>query len=344
MRTVGLFILTFLVTIVYSQEVRPVRDDVGYCWDQTQLTRLMNYLQSIETAPVEQNVIAGISPHDDYMYAARVYFPLFRSLKTKEVVIFGVTHGTVRKEIGDPQNILLLDEFTQWRGPLHDIAVSPLRDYIKQHFDTSMFRVNNKAQILEHSIEGLVPFLQYFNPDIRITPIMVTAMPYERMEVISEKLSSIISEYIRSKKLEIGKDIIFLMSSDANHYGTDFNNIPFGEDSTAHLKATTQDRRIANDYLANTVEPMKIQKLTDELKNVVWCGKFSIPFGLLTSEKVVKNVLGKKLTGKLLRYSDTFTEGVLPLKGTEMGTTAPFSLKHWCGFLSAVFYIEPIGR
>ena len=47
--------------------------------------------------------MAGISPHDDYLYAGRVYYPLFNKLRTREAVIFGVTHGAVRKEIGDPQ-------------------------------------------------------------------------------------------------------------------------------------------------------------------------------------------------------------------------------------------------
>ncbi|MBI5475151.1 MAG: AmmeMemoRadiSam system protein B [Ignavibacteriales bacterium] len=338
-----LIILTLLfnsLNFLFSQSVRPIRDDVGYCWCENHLSKLMNYLKMTESQPVLDNMIAGISPHDDYLYAARVYYPLFRSLKGKEVVIFGLTHGTVRREIGDPQNILLLEEFNRWTGPLREVNISPLREYIKQHLDTSMFKVNNKAHLLEHSIEGLIPFLQYFNLDVKITPIMVTAMPYERMEAVSENLSAIILEYIREQKLEIGKDIIFLMSSDANHYGTDFNNIPFGEDSTAHAKATLQDQRIANDYLSGTVESVKIQKLANELKSVVWCGKFSIPFGLLTTEKIIKAVSGKELTGKILRYSDTFTEGVLPLKGTQMGTTAPFSLKHWCGFLSAVFYIK----
>jgi hypothetical protein len=55
---------------------------------------------------------------------------------------------------------------------------------------------------------------------------------------------------------------------------------------------------------------------------------------------VVKSVLNRDLTGEILRYSDTYSEGVLPVKGTQMGITAPFSLKHWCGFMSAAFYIE----
>ena len=53
--------------------------------------------------PAGSDLVAGISPHDDYLYAGRVYYPLFKNLRTREAVIFGVTHGTVRKEIGDPQ-------------------------------------------------------------------------------------------------------------------------------------------------------------------------------------------------------------------------------------------------
>jgi hypothetical protein len=62
-------------------------------------------------------------------------------------------------------------------------------------------------------------------------------------------------------------------------------------------------------------------------------------FGLLTINKVVDKI-GKKLTGKVFEYSDTWTEGVLPVKGTEMGITAPYSLKHWVGFFSAGFYLK----
>jgi len=36
--------------------------------------------------------------------------------------------------------------------------------------------------------------------------------------------------YIRANKLQLGRDIVFLISADANHYGRDFDNIPFGED------------------------------------------------------------------------------------------------------------------
>ncbi len=321
--------------------VRPIRDNVGFCWDSIQMNRLINHLKTIDRARVAtSHIVAAISPHDDYLYAARVYYPLYRVLRAKEVVIFGVTHGTVRPEIGDPHNIIILDNFEFWHGPDHNISISPLRELIKSGLDTACFIVSNKAHALEHSIEALLPFLQYYNPDIKITPIMVTQMSFGRMDTISDQLSTIIADYMKQNHLIPGKDIAFLMSSDADHYGRDFNNIPFGEDAKAHEEATDQDRRIAHQHFDGILTPQIINDLTIQLKNVVWCGKYSVPFGLITTEKVIEKSTGKILVGKLLRYSDSYTEGVLPLKNTGMGTTAPASYKHWCGWLSAAFYLN----
>lgn len=324
-----------------SQELRPVRDSVGFCWNAEQMKRLVDYVTTNEQGPAARQVfVAGISPHDDFLYAGQVYFPLFRSIKPKEVVIFGVTHGTVRKEIGNPQGILILDEYKSWRGCGREVSISPLREFIKSKLDTQYCHVDNKAQVLEHSIEAMVPWLQYFNPDVKITPVMVTQMAFERMEEVSEKLSTILSEYIKENQLVPGRDIFFLCSSDANHYGRDFNNVPFGDDSAAHAKGIAQDRQIAEKYLSGVVEAEKIQHFTEVMKDLVWCGKFSVPFGLLTAEKTMRKAFGKKITGTILRYSDSYSEGVLPLRQTGMGTTAPFSLKHWVGYLAMGFWVE----
>ena len=330
-----------LCGIALSQEVRPIRDDVGYCWDAARMKHLVEYLASVESDTLaRENLVAGISPHDDYLYAARVYYPLFRAIRAKEVVVFGVTHGTVRKEIGNLQNVLILDEYPAWHGINGNVPISPLREFIKSRLDTSFLLVSNKAQGLEHSIEALVPFLQYFNPGFRLTPIMVTAMPFQRMDTISESLAEIIADYAKKEHLTPGKDIVFLMSSDANHYGKDFDNAPFGEDETAHRKATEQDVRIAQSCIANDVGSQKILDLTGELKDVVWCGRYSVPFGLLTTQKAVNRLTGRGLKGIVVRYSDSYTGGVLPLYQLGMGTTAPFSLKHWVGYLSAAFYLR----
>jgi predicted class III extradiol MEMO1 family dioxygenase len=187
--------------------------------------------------------------------------------------------------------------------------------------------------------------VQHFNPGVRITPIMVTAMPFERMEAISDTLSALIACYVRDRGLVLGKDIAFLISSDANHYGRDFNNTPFGDDAEAHERGTAIDRALAGEYLVGEVSPGTIRALTGRLwgkkytdpGETLWCGKYSVPFGVLTTLKVVQRVSGSGLHGTLLRYSDTYSGGVLPLVKTGMGLTAPFSLKHWVGFFSIAY-------
>src|SRR4030042_2351827 len=105
MRTVLVsLIITLALMPLTAQEVRPVKDDVGFCWNAASMKALMEYLEVREKETFRTDgLAAALSPHDDYLYAGRIYYPLFKILRAKEVVILGVTHGTVRQEIGDPQ-------------------------------------------------------------------------------------------------------------------------------------------------------------------------------------------------------------------------------------------------
>ena len=346
---VKLLIAGMCILSLTAQERRPIRDDVGFCWNPTSMQKLVDYLASQEKETFKaEGLVAAISPHDDYLYAGRIYYPLFKILKAKEVVIFGVTHGTVRNEISGLENILILDEFGCWPGLKEPISVSELREYVKGRLDQSVFITNNRAHAIEHSIEGLLPFLQYFNPGIKITPIMVTPMPFTRMEQVSMKLSKVIADYMNRKHLTAGKDIFFLISSDGNHYGKDFNNSPFGEGEKARDTALKLDQHLIHTYLTGIMDSGKIKGLTKKLwgetyldyRNSYWCGKYSIPFGLLTVEKIIALTMKKEINGMLFRFSDTYSEAVLPLKKTGMGTTAPFSLRHWVSFFSIGYYID----
>ncbi len=347
-RMMLLVLLGFAVCLI-GGEVRPVRDDVGFCWQKDQVNRLMDYLKSIETEVVDlPGLVAGIAPHDDYLYAGRVYYPLFSRVKTREVVIFGVTHSSVRRRIGDPREKLIFDAYSYWTGPFKRVVVSGLREFLTGRLDKGSYLIDNGAHRWEHSIEAMIPFLQYFNPDIKITPIMVTGMDFDVMDRLSESLSTHIVAYMKKNNLELGKDIFFLISADANHYGRDFDNAVYGEDRGAHEKGVARDKAIVGACLSGEMGSGKVRALTRELwgktyadyKDTLWCGKYSIPFGMLTVLKTVERVgNGSRLRGKVLRYSDTYTEGVLPLRDPGYGITAPFSFKHWVGFFSAAFYL-----
>jgi AmmeMemoRadiSam system protein B len=334
-----------------AQDIRPIRDSVGFCWNGAEMDAFVKYLDE-HAAPGEKvngKLVAAISVHDDYLYAGKVYYPLYRMIHAKEAIIFGVTHGSVTKEMGPQANVVILDEFARWRGPYKDVEISPLRELIRSSLPPDYVLLSNKAHALEHSIEALIPFLQHYNRDIKITPIMVTRMPFGRMEELSLMLARVIARYIRTRNLELGKDILILMSNDANHYGPDFNNVPYGVDGRAHATATENDRRIINTYLAGPISAARIEQLTTEIwpdsmqkrPIPVWCGRYPITLGLLTTVHLLHETGQGVLTGSLLRYSDTFTEKVLPVQNTSMGITAVFSYKHWCGWFTAGFAISP---
>jgi AmmeMemoRadiSam system protein B len=344
-----LLILNSSFTVCSSQNIRPIRDEIGFCWKPQEMDLFIDYLNKNaknNSADRSKGLVAGIAVHDDYLYAGKVYYPLFKNIRTKEVVIFGVTHGSVKKEMGNLSDLLLLDEFDKWRGPYGDVQISPLRELIKANLPKEDYIVSNRAHSIEHSIEAEIPFLQYYNRGIKITPIMVTQMPFEKMDGMSTRLAKIVLEYIRDNKLQIGKDIFFLISNDANHYGEDFNNSPYGMDAAAHKTATDNDRRIINENIAVEINKDGLKKLTGEIwpdstgrKSVpVWCGRYPITFGLLTVSKILEENNLTGISGKLFNYSDTFTEKVLPVYNTSMGLTAVFSYRHWCGWFTAGFY------
>ncbi len=347
------FLIIFLILhstliVLHSQSIRPIRDDIGFCWNADEMNSFINWLDKNTGKEVydSKNLIGGISVHDDYLYAGKVYFPFYKMIRAKEVIIFGVTHGTVKKEMGSIKNVLIFDEYGKWKGPYTDVEISPLREKIKSELPKDYFIVSNKAHSIEHSIEALIPFLQYYNRDIKITPVMVTQNSFERMDSISTYLSKIISEYASENKLKPGKDIFFLISNDANHYGEDFDNSPFGLDLNAHRSATENDKRIINENFSGRIDRDKILGITKELlpdssnqKNIpLWCGRYPIILGLFTMQKTINQLSKEEIKGRLIKYSDTLTEKVLPIQNSSMGLTAIFSPKHWCGWFTLGIY------
>ncbi|MDP3582188.1 MAG: AmmeMemoRadiSam system protein B [Ignavibacteria bacterium] len=344
-----LLMALLLPMLVKSQSLRPVRDSIGFCWNADEMDRFVKFLdrRAKPEKQMQQNMVAAISVHDDYLYAGDVYYPLYKQLRAKEVVIFGVTHGTVRKEMGALQNILILDEYDEWAGVYSNVKISPLRELIKAKLDKENYIVSNKAHSIEHSIEALIPFLQYYNRNVKITPIMVTQMPLEKMNELSAKLAAIINDYANANNLKPGEDIFFLISNDANHYGEDFNNSPYGLNLKAHKTATENDKRIIETNLQREIDFTTVKSLASEIipdaKNnkpiPLWCGRYPITLGLLTVEKVFSS-MDEGIEGKLLKYSDSLTEKVLPFSNTSMGLTAVFSPKHWCGWFTMGFYLR----
>ncbi len=82
-----------------------------------------------------------------------------------------------------------------------------MRDFLVAQLDTSIYLVSDTLHNVEHSLEALVPFLQYYNRDVQIVPILVPAMSFDRMQEIAAKLAESILQITQKKQFKLGKEL-----------------------------------------------------------------------------------------------------------------------------------------
>jgi len=99
------------------------------------------------------------------------------------------------------------------------IKISPLREQIIQGLLKEYYLVDDSIHAREHSVEGIVPFLQYYNRKVEIIPILIPNMPVDSMQLLTKNLADAIQAVLASQKLKWGEDIAIVISNDAVHYG-----------------------------------------------------------------------------------------------------------------------------
>jgi AmmeMemoRadiSam system protein B len=332
--------------------VRPTYDRIGFAQTPEQIEAIVRESEVLEseTAPaVEERLrdldpVGVVCPHDDHLYAGRVYIHVLPRISgARTVVLFGVTHRKARELLGDPQGVVILDDYDSWQGPYGPVEVDvALRERLRRDLFEGGVLVSREGHANEHSIEAMIPFLQHANRSVRIVPVMVTGMPFEEMEALSGRVASSIATYAREEGLALGRDLAFVVSSDAVHYGPDFDYDPYGVDEYAADRALGDDVWIAMRCLAGEMDRAKLAEFTETVwgEGIPWCGRYSVPFGLLVMEKVARTLSGEPLFGVRAKYSTSRTLGVLPVATTgTLGTTAPASLEHWVGYWGIVYGI-----
>ncbi len=335
-------------------KIRALKDTVGFSFTKEQIQAVVNISEKLERKSLDENRkqfgnnywIAGGCPHDDHLLAGRVYVHLFQNLRAKRFVLFGVAH---KAQKWGAQDYLIFDSFDYWRAPAGPVKVSPLRNEIINLLPEKDFVINDEWQSEEHSVEGIVPFIQHYNPDAEIVSILVPYMNWEKIEELSANLAVVLNKIIQKNNWKLAEDIAFICSNDGDHYGdSDWggrNFAPFGVDETGYLQATNQDLSLAKSTLCELLTADKLKNFCDrvwgehDLKEykIRWCGRFSVPFGLNTVRKLMDNLGQTQLKGYLLRYDSSYKLGKLPLEHYGIGTTAPNNIRHWVGY-SAIGY------
>ncbi len=339
-------------------KVRPLADTIGFAANAVQMDAVMKriiesqseqLLNKISAANITDKTVwkTVIAPHDDYTYTGYMYPLALQNIKAKTVILFGVAH---KAKILNLENQIVFDSYTHWRAPYGKVKVSSLREEIIAQLPKNLYQVNDSMQKIEHSLEAEIPFLQYYNKNVEIISILVPYMNYSKMEEIATPLSKAIASVIKNKKLKWGEDIAIVISADAVHYGDEDwggrNFANYGADTAGYKKAVEHEYEIMNTCFKGNVDSLKVKKFTEytvepndyKAYKWTWCGRYSVPLGLLTSIKLSKLLSNTPLYGTILGYTNSIENSHIKVSdlGT-MGITAKANIRHWVGYAAIGF-------
>jgi len=124
------------------------------------------------------------------------------------------------------------------------------------------------------------------------------------------------------------------------------NFATYGADAQGYAKALAHEQQIMRDCFAGDLRPVKIERFTRytladhdhrEYK-WPWCGRYSVPFGLLTAWHLQQLRSATPLAGTVLAYTTSLEAQGIEVDDLDgMGVTAPATLRHWVGYAAVGF-------
>jgi len=181
---------------------KPVVADRFYPGEQSVLKQFLDQLIPFVPAEEKQQAGAVIVPHAGYVYSGAVAGETFARVKIPEtVLILGPNHH------GSGQPLAL--GMSDWEMPAgivpieRALAVSILRN-------SDIIVDDDLAHTREHSLEVQVPFLQYFQENLKIVPIVVSHVPYDVCRQAAHDLATAIVDF--------HEPVLMVASTDMTHY------------------------------------------------------------------------------------------------------------------------------
>jgi AmmeMemoRadiSam system protein B/AmmeMemoRadiSam system protein A len=159
----------------------------------------------VDEKAVKEDVIGYYAPHAGFVYSGPVVGAVVSRVNFKETcVILGPSHTGA----GAPFSILTEGA---WRTPLGDVEIdTELAKAIMAN--SHHFKEDRLAHLQEHSIEVQLPFIQYFKPDVKIVPIVLS----HTSAAIYRNIGLAIAKGIK----DTGRQVVIVASGDMNHYET----------------------------------------------------------------------------------------------------------------------------
>ncbi|WP_243286208.1 AmmeMemoRadiSam system protein B [Geothrix terrae] len=324
-------------------DLRGQQDAVGFAstpeqmakvWERTALPPAPEALD-----PMPPPGVAGlICPHDDYLYAGRVYRQLMPLVKARTIVLVGVFHKYRRF---GAKNALVFDSYRAWRSPDGEIPVSGLREDLLKRIPAADVIQDAAMQDSEHSVEAIAYWLKHQDPTVEIVPILLPSASFERFQELASHLGKALAESVRARGWALGRDLAIVISSDGIHYGEDFKYTPHGSGGVqAYTKAVERDRQLLKGPLAGPVTSAKVRAFYEAVVNpqdpdqyrMPWCGRFSIPFGLLLLDETARSLGRPAPVGHPVAFGTSISFPQIPVRDLGLGATAEANLYHFVSY------------
>lgn len=329
---------------ISANRIRQLVDTVGfarYSWQMDSIMARIDRDSWTKNSGLPWKMV--ICPHDDYTYVGKLYPEILSNVKARNLILFGVAHKAASLGI---ENLLVFDSYSGWRGPWDTIRISSAREDLLKLLGDRYSTVNDSLQSVEHSIEAMIPFLQFYNKEISIVPILIPAMSPERMKECGRTLAEAIKKVAEMNGWEWGRDFAIVATTDAVHYGNEewggADYAYFGCDAEGNKKAVSHENEIIRNCFSGQLLPEKIRLFSRYTLDSTdfhrykwtWCGRYSLPVAMYTSYFLAPS---DPLNGEVIGYSTSITGKHIPVDDLGMGRTAIATDCHWVGYAAIGF-------
>ena len=341
------------MAIPSHDDLRGRIDSTGYALHPAQMAAAFDRSalppapDSLGPAPAP-GVAAILCPHDDFSFAGRVYRRVIPLVTARTVIVIGVFHGYRR--FGEHDR-LVFDPYARWTAPDGPVPVSPLRDALLRRMPKEDWVQDAACHDAEHSLEPLVCWLRHVNPDLEIVPIIVPAAKFDRLQTLADHLGAALDAELAARGWQLGRDVAIAISADAIHYGPDFKQTVFGTGGReAYDRAVEKDHGLLAGPLRGPVTTDKIRSLYTTFVDPdhpddyrwTWCGRFSVPLGLLTLQRATRDQGGA--VAHPVAYATSVGWPEIGLRDVGMAPTSPCNLYHFVGYPGVAFTVAARGR
>ena len=179
----------------------PVVAGTFYPGTANQLRSMLEQL--VDVGAAKEDVVGALMPHAGYQYSGAVAGATISRVKFADTfVVMGPSHT------GLGELFSIMTEGV-WKTPLGDVAID--EELGKKILASSRFlKEDHVAHLQEHAVEVQLPFLQFFKPDVRIVPVILTSADVAVYQEIGRAIAGAIRE--------LGREAVIIASGDMTHY------------------------------------------------------------------------------------------------------------------------------